>query len=88
MERITELFSGTKGKDTYIKEAKKAADIVDHRNTVSDSDDPHDDGCHCKDTSLNDEIGFLLLFLSVTFHKSQLYCTCPLLQCRSRSFLC
>ena len=29
MEKITELFSGIQGKDTYIKEAKKAAYIVD-----------------------------------------------------------
>lgn len=29
MEKITDLFSGTKTKDTYIKDAKKAADIVD-----------------------------------------------------------
>lgn len=29
MEKITELSSGTKAKDIYIKDAKKAADIVD-----------------------------------------------------------
>ena len=36
MEKITELFSGTKGKDAYIKEAKKAADIVD-KGIIKDS---------------------------------------------------
>lgn len=55
MEKITELFSGTKGKDTYIKEAKKAADIVDKGIEKGDFSDMNEKLGKLSDTNIERE---------------------------------
>ena len=55
MEKITELFSVTKGNVPYIKEAKKAADIVDKGIEKGDFSDMNEKLGKLSDTNIERE---------------------------------